>query len=266
MLIDTHCHLDISAFDADRETVWQAAIAQQVRALVIPAVTLASAQPILDWCATHPNCGFALGIHPMYVDTAPSDAVAQLTTQIETVLASPLAPQLVAIGEIGLDFYLTRANEAKQLALFEAQLTLAQQFSLPVLLHVRGAIDTVLKYCRKHRVVGGIAHAFNGSVQQAQHFAQLGFKLGVGGACTYPRALKIRAMVEQLPLTDIVLETDAPDIPPTWLGHRGRNTPDQLKKIAEEIAAIRRMPSAQIIEITGKNSFAVLPKLVHLCT
>ncbi len=266
MLIDTHCHLDVSEFDADRAAVWQSAMQQQVRGLVIPAVNQASVQPILDWCTRHPNTGFALGWHPMYVDQAPQSAMAQLAAQIESVLAGPLAPQLVAIGEIGLDFYVTRANEATQIALFEAQLQLAKHYGLPVLLHVRGAIDTVLKYCRKHRVVGGIAHAFNGSLQQAQVFASLGFKCGFGGACTYTRALKIRALVEQLPLSDIVLETDAPDIPPAWLGHGVRNTPDQLKKIAEEIALIRRMPSTQIIEITGKNSIAVLPKIAHLCT
>lgn len=266
MLIDTHCHLDASEFDADRDQQWQAARAQGVQAIVIPAVTQATFQPIMQWCAQHPQAGFALGWHPMYVAQAPEDALQQLQQDITAVLAGPQAHQLLAIGEIGLDFYLTRAEEAKQIALFEGQLQLARQFQLPVILHVRGAIDTILKYLRKHRVQGGIAHAFNGSAQQAAIFESLGFKLGFGGAMTWPRALKIRQLAAELPLEQLVLETDAPDIAPVWLGHQGRNSPVQLKRIAQEMAVIRGLEVSQLIETTGKNSLQVLPNLAHLCT
>lgn len=266
MLIDTHCHLDASEFDADRVQVWQAAQAQGVRALVIPAVTQATFQPIMDWCAQHPQTGFALGWHPLFVDQAPDDALQQLQQTIVQVLEGPQAHQLLAIGEIGLDFYLTRDNEAKQIAMYEGQLQIAKQFELPVILHVRAAVDSVLKYLRKHQLRGGIAHAFNGSLQQATMFTQLGFKLGFGGAMTWPRALKIRKLAADIPLEHIVLETDAPDIPPVWIGHHGRNSPDQLKRIAEEIGLIRGLETSQLIEMTGKNSLQVLPKLAHLCT
>lgn len=266
MLIDTHCHLDAHEFDADREQIWAQAQLEGVASLVIPAVTQATFAPIIQWCAQHPRAAFALGWHPMYVHQAPDDALQQLENTLIHVLAGPQAAQLVAIGEIGLDFYLTRAHEAKQIELFCGQLEIAKRFDLPVILHVRGAIDTVLKYLRKYAVRGGIAHAFNGSVQQADIFADLGFKLGFGGALTWPRALKIRRLVAELPLEWLVLETDAPDIPPVWLGHQGRNSPDQLKKIAQEIALIRGLDIAQIIEITGKNSRQILPKLSGLCT
>ena len=123
-----------------------------------------------------------------------------------------------------------------------------------------------LKYLRKYIISSGIAHAFNGSPQQAEEFIKLGFKLGFGGAMTYPRALKIRELAKNLPLESIVLETDAPDIPPEWLGTKGRNSPQELLKIAEVLAALRGLESAQIIEITGKNSCAILPKLASLCT
>lgn len=266
MLIDTHCHLDASEFAADRDQIWQEAQAQGVRGLVIPAVMQSTFQPIMDWCARHPQTGFALGWHPLFVDQAPDDALQQMHEAVTAVLAGPQAQQLLAIGEIGLDFYVTRENEAKQIALFEGQLQIAKQFELPVILHVRAAVDSVLKYLRKHHIHQGIAHAFNGSLQQATIFAELGFKLGFGGAMTWPRALKIRKLAAEVPLGHVVLETDSPDIPPVWLGHQGRNSPGQLKRIAEEMALIRGLEVSQLIEITGKNSLHVLPKLAHLCT
>lgn len=265
-MIDTHCHLDASEFDADRDCIWQEAQAQGVRAIVIPAVMQSTFEPMMAWCAKHPQTGFGLGWHPLYVGQAPNDALQQLHDTVAAVLAGPQSQQLLAIGEIGMDFYLTRDHEAKQIALFEGQLELAKQFDLPVILHVRAAVDSVLKYLRKHRIRGGIAHAFNGSLQQAKQFYALDFKLGFGGAMTWPRAHKIRTLAAEIPLEQIVLETDSPDIPPVWLGHQGRNSPSQLKKIAEEMALIRGLEVSQLIEITSKNSIDVLPKLAHLCT
>lgn len=266
MLIDTHCHLDAAEFDADREAVWQSALDAGVRSIVIPGVLEDNFQPIMQWCAQHPQAAFALGWHPLFVDQATDDALEHLQQTIASVLQGPQAHQLVAIGEIGLDFYISRDNEAHQIAMFEGQLQLAKQFELPVILHVRSSIDTVLKYLRKHDIHQGIAHAFNGSRQQADAMAAQGLKMGFGGAMTWPRALRIRKLAEELPLEHIVLETDAPDIQPVWIGHHHRNSPDQLKKIAEEIASIRRIEISQLIEMTGKNSLQVLPKLAHLCT
>ncbi|HSH86203.1 MAG TPA: TatD family hydrolase [Methylophilus sp.] len=266
MLIDTHCHLDAPDFDADREAVWQAALDAGVRSVVIPGVIAETFAPIMAWCAEHPQAGFALGWHPLFVDQATDDALQHLQQTVAAVLQGPQAHQLLAIGEIGLDFYITRENEAHQIAMLEGQLNIAKQFDLPVILHVRSSIDTILKYLRKHDIHQGIAHAFNGSRQQADAMAAQGLKMGFGGALTWPRALRIRKLAEELPLEHIVLETDAPDIQPVWIGHHARNSPDQLKKIAEEIASIRRIEVSQLIEMTGKNSLQVLPKLAHLCT
>lgn len=266
MLVDTHCHLDAAEFSHDRDQVWQATLAAGVRAVVIPAVTADTFQPIMAWCAQHPQAGFALGWHPMYIDQAPEDALQHLEQQLQQVLAGPQAHQLLAIGEIGLDFYLTRDNAARQIALFEGQLQLAKKFQLPVILHVRGAIDEVLRSLRKYEMQQGIAHAFNGSLQQATQLIALGFKLGFGGAMTWPRALKLRKLAAELPLEALVLETDAPDIPPVWLGHHGRNSPHQLPEIAQALATLRGLKISQIIEITGKNSEQVLPKIAHLFT
>ncbi len=143
---------------------------------------------------------------------------------------------------------------------------IARDFDLPVILHVRRSVDDVLKHLRRVKVRGGIAHAFNGSFQQANEFIKLGFKLGFGGAMTYPRALRIRELATTLPLEAIVLETDSPDIPPEWLGHRGRNSPLELLRISEVFGQFRGLNSMQVADITTKNVLQVLPKLAQLCT
>ena len=263
MLIDSHCHLDAAEFDADRDAVVQAAKQVGVGMIVIPAISRDNFQQVIDLSSQYTHCGFALGIHPMYVDNAhPSDLV-MLRQLITEHIASN---KLVAIGEIGLDFFVTQQNRETQEYFFSEQLKIAQAFDLPVILHVRKAVDDVLKHLRRHKVRGGIAHAFNGSAQQAKVFIDLGFKLGFGGAMTYSRALKIRELAKTLPLESIVLETDAPDIPPAWVGTKGRNAPAELLKIAQVLADFRGVEVAQIIEITGKNLMQVFPKIVDLCT
>ncbi len=260
MLIDTHCHLDAAEFDTDRDAVLQAALDVGLGAIVVPAVEHANFQTVMDLTRGKPWLRFALGIHPMYVDGAnPSDLTA-LSALLEK------ESECVAIGEIGLDYYVTRANKETQEYFFTEQLKLAQRFDMPVILHVRHAIDDILKLVRKIPVCGGIAHAFNGSHQQADMFIDMGFKLGFGGAMTYPRALKIRELAATLPLEAIVLETDAPDIPPVWIGNKGRNTPSELKQIAQVLADLRSENYQQVIDRTSKNALQVLPKLADLCT
>jgi TatD DNase family protein len=263
MLIDTHCHLDATEFDADRDLVAQQAAQTGINFIVVPAVERANFQTVINLSAKQPHVCYALGIHPMYIDNAkPSD----LTLLKKLITENITIGKLVAVGEIGLDFFVTQQNRETQEYFFSEQLKIAKQFDLPVIMHVRRAVDDVLKYLRKHKISGGIAHAFNGSPQQAEEFIKLGFKLGFGGAMTYPRALKIRELAKNLPLESIVLETDAPDIPPEWLGTKGRNSPSELLKIAEVLGTLRGINSAQIIEITGKNSLQILPKLASLCT
>jgi TatD DNase family protein len=167
------------------------------------------------------------------------------------------------VGEIGLDGFVEPRDDARQQRFFAAQLAIARAAGLPVLLHVRRAIDPVLRELRRCRVPGGIAHAFNGSRQQADEFIKLGFKLGFGGALTYPRATRIRELAATLPLAAIVLETDAPDIAPQWIAG-GRNTPDQLPRIAMELAALRRIGVAELAAATTANAAAVLPGLTGL--
>ena len=264
MLIDTHCHLDAAEFDADRDHIVQSAFEHGVSGIVVPSVTRAYFDTVIKLCQHYPNCVYALGVHPMYVEQSALDDIEQLRSYVQN-------HQPVAIGEIGLDYFLTNPsthpeNIKLQTHFFVEQLKIAQTYDLPVILHVRHAIDDVLKQLRKHKVKGGIAHAFNGSMQQAEQFIALGFKLGFGGAMTYSRALRIRALAAQLPLEAIVLETDAPDIPPEWLGSGGRNSPAELVKIAQVLADLRQVNIAQVLDITGANAIKIMPKLAELCT
>jgi TatD DNase family protein len=178
--------------------------------------------------------------------------------------------RLVAVGEIGLDHFVPGLDHARQEHFYLAQLALAREFDLPVILHVRRSADALLKGLRRVRVAGGIAHAFNGSAQQAAMFVDLGFKLGFGGAMAYERALQIRRLASTLPDAALVLETDAPDIPPPWLyrdagqragGDRARNEPAELPRIAETLAALRGWSLEQTAVVTGANALAALPRL-----
>ena len=264
MLIDTHCHLDASEFDADRGAVIQAAIAQGVQMMVIPAVEKNNFTRVIQLAEKHAQCAYALGIHPMYVKNAKPEDLSTLKTTLEKQIEIDLPP--VAIGEIGLDYFVQDHDKALQTFYFTEQLKLAKQFDLPVILHVRRAIDDILKYLRLYKVRGGIAHAFNGSQQQAEQFIEMGFKLGFGGAMTYTRASKIRELASLLPIEAIVLETDAPDIPPEWLKSGEKNSPSQLKKISEIMAELRSIKASQVAEITTKNALDILPNMAKLFT
>lgn len=258
MLVDTHCHLDAREFDADRDEVVAGAVRAGVGLLVIPAVERANFGAVAAVCRDYAGCAGAYGIHPMYVDRSRQEDLGALRETLERQRES-----VVALGEIGLDHFVPEHDQKRQEWFFVEQLKLAGELDLPVILHVRRAVDAVLKQLRRHRVRGGIAHAFNGSPQQADEFIKLGFKLGFGGAMTYPRALHIRDLAASLPIEAIVLETDAPDIPPEWLA-RQRNQPGELPRIAGELAGLRNLAVAELARITTANAIEALPGLASL--
>ena len=253
MLIDTHVHLDAAEFDADRGEVLSRARRQGVGAFVLPSSERANFAAVNSLAREHADIFPAYGIHPMYVDRAREDDLEALKAQL--VRENPLA-----VGEIGLDRFVEGRDEARQNFYFVEQLKIARGLGLPVILHVRRAIDPVLAELRRIRVPGGIAHAFNGSARQAEEFIKLGFVLGFGGAMTHPRATRIRALAAELPLTALVLETDAPDIAPAWIGN-GRNEPGELPRIAGELAAVRGIAADELVEATAANARRVLPGL-----
>ena len=253
MLVDTHCHLDAAEFDGDRDAVHAAALAGGVGRIMVPTVAVDCFQKAKTVVERYPGCVAAYGIHPLYVMQAEDADLAVLREWLAR-------EQPVAVGEIGLDFYVTDIDPARQEYFFVEQLKLARDFDLPVLLHVRRAIDQILKHLRRIRVRGGIAHAFNGSRQQADEFIKLGFKLGFGGAMTYSGSTRIRALAAELPADAIVLETDAPDIPPAWL-NGGRNAPSELPRIADVLAELRGVSLAEVATASTAAAHTVLPRI-----
>ncbi len=273
--IDTHCHLDAPEFDTDRKEVRQRARAAGVAQIVIPAVKVDNFDDTRNLAHASGDC-YCLGIHPLYIDGALSSSLAQLDQQLQQHQADP---RLVAVGEIGLDYFVPALTQTplreKQEDYYRAQLKLARKYELPVVLHVRRSADQLLKHLRDLRSVGspwlGIAHAFNGSDVQALEFVKLGFKLGFGGAVTFERALQLRRLVTTLPLEAIVLETDAPDIPPHWLYTQaearaqgvaqGRNEPGELPRIAAVVAQLRGISLETLARATECNACEALPRL-----
>lgn len=264
--IDTHCHLDAQEFAPDRDAVRARARAAGVAHCVLPAVDVASFAAVRDLALRHAD-SYALGIHPLYADRAGADDLDRLD---EALLQRRDDPRLVAVGEIGLDFFGDAPARELQERFFARQLSLAARHGLPVILHVRRSADVLLKHLRGAGV-GGIAHAFNGSRQQADEFIKLGFRLGFGGTTTYERALQVRRLAAELPLAALVVETDAPDIPPQWIYRtaaqraagdgQGRNEPGELPRIAAALAALRGMPGQELAQATRANAVAALPKL-----
>jgi len=261
MWIDTHCHLDAAEFGAESARIAEAAAQGGVSKIVIPAIARDNFPVVRDLAGRHPNGAYALGIHPIFVPQAEEGDLDVLRAAIAEAMDDP---RFVAVGEIGLDFFVPGLGEGvlreKQEFFFSEQLKIARDARLPVLLHVRRSQDIILKYLRRINLPGGIAHAFNGSFQQAEEFIRLGFKLGFGGAMTFPRALQIRRLASSVDEHALVLETDAPDISPVWL-HPRRNSPEELPRIGQVLAELRGLPVERIAEITSRNARDVLPRL-----
>ena len=276
MWIDTHCHLDATEFGADHALMFSArerAAERGVGLCVIPAVARFNFDTVRT-LAHRLGDAYALGIHPLCVPKALDD---DLTALDAALTAHRDDPRLVAVGEIGLDFFVpelcTPEMRERQAHFYRAQLRLARKHSLPVIVHVRRSADMLLKHLRE-LPVAGIAHAFNGSEQQAQAFLDLGFKLGFGGACTFEGARQLRRLAAELPLSALVLETDAPDIPPQWLyataqeraagRAQGINTPAELPRIGAVVAELRGLPLEELMRATTKNALSALPRLAAL--
>jgi TatD DNase family protein len=268
MWIDTHCHLDAPEFSNSLPNIISAAKEKNVQAILLPAVKAADCQHVRELASQYghaiPALVYTLGIHPLYTNQAHEEDIALLEEQITQSLSDP---RFVGIGEIGLDYFVEGLDPHKQEYFFHAQLDLAQQFNLPVILHVRRSQDAILKALRRRKISGGIAHAFNGSFQQAEQFIELGFKLGFGGAATYERALQIRRLLVKLPIDSIVTETDSPDIPPAWLKQEGIafNEPAFVVRIVKEIAVIRGISDSEFASAVWCNAMQVLPRWSALC-
>ncbi len=245
-LIDTHCHFDDISFDPDRAQLVQQMQALGVSDLVLPAVTAASWQGLSDLCASAPYLHASYGLHPIYLAEHHDPHLRELAAWLGT-------GQAVAVGECGLDFFLPGLDVDRQTALFVAQLRLARDFDLPVVIHARRSVDQVIREVRRVGGLRGVVHSFAGSQQQAEMLIAQGFCLGVGGTVTYERAQRLRRVVAAVPAEAILLETDAPDQPDSaWRGQR--NDPCRLPVVAAVVAELRGVTIAQLAATTTANA------------
>lgn len=262
-LVDTHCHFDVDEFDADRTEVAARALAAGVDTIVIPGYIAERWPRIFSVCASidAPRLLPAPGLHPCYIAAHTQADIAELERLISA------RPDCVAVGEIGLDYFLDElkspALKAKQQEFFRAQLGVAMRYRKPVILHVRKAHQDVIHILHELKFrEGGIVHAYSGGIEEARHYAKMGFRLGIGGPLTYDQSKRLRAVVVDMPLELLVLETDAPDMIPLQhrdpLVRRTRNSPEFLSAVAVAMAELKHLPVAEVQAVTRQQSLAVL--------
>lgn len=249
-LFDTHCHLDFDDFDSDRDHVIKTAKQHGVNRILIPAVMQSQWHKTITLSQQEDFFYLALGLHPVFIDQHQPQHLNELDELVNQY-------QPVAIGEIGLDFYSKTDDREKQCLFFSKQLVIAHHHKLPVIIHNRKAHDQCILMLKEHNITSGIVHAFNGSIQQAEKYIEMGFMLGFGGMLTFERSTKLRGLAKQLPLESIVLETDAPDM--TVQQHYGqRNSPEYIPYIAQALAQIKNLSTEEIAIATTINAQKIL--------
>ncbi|MBY8944472.1 TatD family hydrolase [Pseudomonas sp. SH10-3B] len=250
-LIDTHTHLDFPDFDSDRREVLAHSRTLGVQRMVVLGVYEQNWQRLWDLVQADAGLFAAFGLHPVYLD---DHKPADLTELGDWLTRLHGHRQLCAVGEIGLDYFLEELDRERQQSLFEAQLKLAVDFQLPALLHVRRSHAAVIATLKRIRLPkGGIIHAFAGSREEAHEYIKLGFKLGLGGAATWPQALRMHKVLAQLPLNAVVLETDAPDMAPAMYPGQ-RNSPQHLPAICAALAERMGTSPLLLAEASTRNA------------
>ena len=255
-LVDSHCHLDVDAFDADRADVIERARRAGVTRQIIPAIDAAGWPRVRDLCASNPGLYPAYGLHPMFLEQHRPEHLVELREWVQV-------EEPVAIGECGLDYFVPGLDVDAQARIFDAQLRLAREFDLPLIVHARRAVDAVIAAIRRAGEVRGVIHSFSGSSQQATQLFELGFLIGLGGPVTYTRANRLRTLARTMPLEHLLLETDAPDQPDS--GHRGqRNEPARMVNALQAIAELRDMDPEDLADATTANAERLF-RLPALC-
>ena len=250
-LIDTHTHLDFPNFDPDRSTLLARSRAVGVKQMVVLGVYQHNWQRLWDLVQTDSQLYAAFGLHPVYLDQHRAEHLIELAQWLDRLAGHP---QLCAVGEIGLDYFLPELDREGQQQVFEAQLKLAAEANLPALLHVRRSHAQVIATLKRFRLKrGGIIHAFAGSLEEAREYIKLGFKLGLGGAATWPQALRLRKVIVDVPLDAIVLETDSPDMAPFMYPNQ-RNSPEHLPAIGEALAQVMGISPEALAQASTANA------------
>lgn len=245
-LVDSHCHLDVDAFDVDRTEVIERARRAGVTRQVVPAIDAAGWPGLRDICASNPGLYPAYGLHPMFIAQHRPAHLVELREWVQR-------EKPVAIGECGLDFFVPGLDAETQARIFDGQLLLAREFDMPLIVHARRAVDAVITAIKRVGGIAGVVHSFSGSAQQAAQLWDLGFMIGLGGPVTYARANRLRALARTMPLEHLLLETDAPDQPDS--GHRGqRNEPARIIHVLQAIAELRDVDPQHIAATTTANA------------
>ena len=246
VLVDSHCHLDVTEFDHDRDAVIARAREAGITRQIVPAIEAAGWPKLRDVCSRGPGLFPAYGLHPMYLDAHRHEHLSALREWIER-------ERPVAVGECGLDYFIEELDRDRQSHYFEAQLQLARDFDLPVVVHARRAVDAVISAIRKVGNLRGVVHSYSGSLEQARQLWNLGFLVGIGGPVTYDRANRLRKLVATMPIDHLLLETDAPDQPDSRI--RGqRNEPVRLVEVLAVIAELRGEDAAAVAAATTANA------------
>lgn len=245
-LIDSHCHLDDDRFDERRQDVIAQAAAVNVTRMVIPATTANRWEKVKQVCEGHDGLYPAYGLHPMFIEQHQVNHLRELDEWLER-------EQPIAVGECGIDFYDSRVDEKWQLQLFREQLQLANNHRLPLIVHVRRAMDEVISLLRKQALFGGVVHSFSGSQQQAQQLHDIGFKLGIAATLSFERAQKLRKIVAVMPDDALLIESDAPDQP--GASHRGQlNEPAFIVEHLQTMAELRNCTVEELAATLNRNA------------
>lgn len=246
MLIDSHCHIDFSDFDEDRSIVIERAIAANIHHIIVPAISAQSWDRVKQTCLEYPQLHGAYGLHPYFLDQHKPD-------HIDNLLKFLVHANAVAVGECGLDYYLKHLDKTRQLYFFEAQLAIASELKLPVIIHSRKATEQVIQSIKKYPGLLGMIHSYSGSFEQATKLIDLGFLISFGGAITYDRATRLRELVTKIPLDALLIETDAPD-QPDQAHHKQRNEPVYILEVLKTLAHLKSLPADIIADATSKNA------------
>lgn len=253
-LIDTHTHLDFPDFAEDRAALLVDSRSLGVRRMVVLGVYQGNLQRVWDLVQSDPDLHAAFGLHPVYLDQHQPGDLRELGDWLSRLAGHR---QLCAVGEIGLDYFIETLDRERQQTLFDAQLQLAADFNLPALIHVRRSHAAVIATLKRFKLKrAGIIHAFAGSKEEAREYIRLGFKLGLGGAATWPQALRMHRVLAELPLESVVLETDSPDMAPAMFPGQ-RNSPAHLPAICAALAEIMAISPEQLAAVSSANACEV---------